>query len=146
MIAAIVCVDASLIVRFLADINPDSIYQQKWHQWQTKEYTLVAPTLLVYEVCNAFHRAVVAGHITREESEEFLDRAVNLGLIFYGDAELHPQAFEIAQRYSLPATYDAHYLALAERLGIELWTANRRLFNAVQSSLAWIKLLNAPKP
>ncbi|MDZ7960315.1 MAG: type II toxin-antitoxin system VapC family toxin [Aulosira sp. DedQUE10] len=128
-----VCVDASFIVRFLADISPDSVYQQKMYQWQTQGYTLVAPTLMIYEVCNAFHRAVVAGQITQDEGAELLDEAINLGVRFYGDAELHRQAFNIAQRYSLAATYDAHYLALAEQLGIELWTADRRLFNAVAS-------------
>ena len=66
---------------------------------------------------------------------------MNLGLRFFGDAELHRQALKIAQRYNLPATYDAHYLALAERLGIEFWTADRRLFNAVQSSLSWVNLV-----
>ncbi len=66
---------------------------------------------------------------------------MNLGLRFSGDAELHRQALKIAQRYNLPATYDAHYLALAERLGIEFWTADRRLFNAVRSSLSWVNLV-----
>ncbi len=61
MTTKMVCVDASFIVRFLADVAPDSAYQQKWHQWETEGCTLVAPTLLTYEVCNAFHRAIVAG-------------------------------------------------------------------------------------
>jgi predicted nucleic acid-binding protein len=136
-----VCVDASFIVRFLTDVTPDSIYQQKWDEWVTQEYTIVAPTLMVYEICNAFHRAVIAQQITPNEGEELLERAVNLGVRFYGDAQLHQQAFRMAQSYSLPATYDAHYLALAERLSIELWTADKRLFNAVKSSLSWVKLL-----
>ncbi|WP_414623644.1 type II toxin-antitoxin system VapC family toxin [Calothrix sp. CCY 0018] len=141
MTTATVCVDASLIVRFLTDGSPDSVYQQKWDEWETQEYTIVAPTLLVYEICNAFHRAVIAQQITSNEGEELLKRAVNLGVRFYGDAQLHQQAFKIAQRYSLPATYDAHYLALAERLSIELWTTDKRLFNGVKSSLSWVKLL-----
>ncbi len=60
----------------------------------------------------------------------------------YGDAELHQQAFDIAQRYALPATYDAHYLALAKRFNIELWTSDKHLFNAVQSALDWVKLVS----
>lgn len=61
----------------------------------------------------------------------------------YGDIQLHQQALKIATTYRLPATYDAHYLALAERLNIELWTADRRLFNAVHSSLIWVKMLES---
>jgi len=44
----------------------------------------------------------------------------------------HHRALEIASRLKLPATYDAHYLALVERLGVELVTADRRLFAAAR--------------
>lgn len=113
-----ICIDASFIVRFLTSSSTESIYQQYWSQWQTEWYNIVAPTLIIYEVCNAFHRASVAGQNTQEEAEQFLERALNLRPRFKGDAELHRQALKIAQRHNLPATYDAHYLALAERLGI----------------------------
>ncbi len=141
MTSAMICIDASFIVRYFTSSSTESIYQQYWSQWQTKGYNIVAPTLIIYEVCNAFHRASVAGQITQEEAEQFLERALNLGLRFSGDAELHRQALKIAQRHNLPATYDSHYLALAERLGIEFWTADRRLFNAVHSSLSWVNLV-----
>lgn len=36
-------------------------------------------------------------------------------------------ALDLAERLSLSATYDAHYLALAEWLGAEFWTADQRL-------------------
>ena len=141
MTTAMVCVDASFIVRFLTNASQNSIYQEKWDEWETQGYTIVAPTLLIYEICNAFNRAVVAQQITPQEGEKLLERAVNLGVRFYGDTQLHQQAFQIAQRYSLSATYDAHYLALTERLSIELWTTDKRLFNAVKSSLSWVKFL-----
>lgn len=136
-----VCIDANLVVFYLASNETNSVYQQKWTQWQTNNYTLVAPSLMMYEITNAFHRAVTAGQINRTEGENLLESALNLGIRFYGDAELHRQALTIAQTYNLPATYDAHYLALAQRLNIELWTADRRLFNSVQSSLSWVNLL-----
>ena len=95
----------------------------------------------MYEICNAFYRAALAGQITKEEADNLLENALNLGIIFYGDAQLHNQAIKIASEYNLPAAYDAHYLALAGRLGIELWTADQRLFNSVNSSLSWVKFL-----
>ena len=36
---------------------------------------------------------------------------------------------------------DAHYLALAQRLGAEFWTADRRLVQAVQATLPWVNLV-----
>jgi predicted nucleic acid-binding protein len=118
-----VCIDANFIVRYLGSNDSESIYRQKWQQWQVENYILVAPTLFMYEICNAFHRATIARQITPEEAEQLIEQALNLGIQFYGDAELHRKAFDIAQRYNLSATYDAHYLALADRLNIEFWTS-----------------------
>lgn len=30
MPTTIICLDASFVVRLLAEVNPDSVYQQKW--------------------------------------------------------------------------------------------------------------------
>jgi predicted nucleic acid-binding protein len=73
-----------------------------------------------------------------EEGAEALEAALALDIALYGDADLHRRALELAQRFSLPATHDAHYLALAERLGAEFWTADRRLTRAVQVTLPWV--------
>lgn len=47
-----------------------------------------------------------------------------------------------AHRFHLPATYDAHYLALAYREGCDFWTADTRLWNVVKSELKWVHLLS----
>ncbi|MEK7215578.1 MAG: type II toxin-antitoxin system VapC family toxin [Chloroflexota bacterium] len=55
--------------------------------------------------------------------------------------ELHQQALEIADRYRLRATYDAHYVALAQALECEPWTDDLRLMRALDdgaSPLRWI--------
>jgi predicted nucleic acid-binding protein len=137
----IVCLDASVIIRYLTSTDSQSIYQQSWNQWKSRGDILVAPTLIMYEIANAFHRAVIAGQLTSREAEAFLEQAFNLGLRLYGDSQLHREALKIAEQYSLRATYDAHYLALAQRLGINFWTADQRLYNTVNNSLNWVYLL-----
>jgi predicted nucleic acid-binding protein len=52
---------------------------------------------------------------------------------------LHQRALDLAERFSLPVAYDTHYLALAEQLGAEFWTADRKLVRAVQSALPWVR-------
>jgi predicted nucleic acid-binding protein len=50
-------------------------------------------------------------------------------------------AFAAACRLGLPAIYDAHYVALAEAAGGELWTDDRRLVRLVgdrSPRLRWI--------
>ncbi len=66
---------------------------------------------------------------------------MNLNITLYGDAELHRQALNLAKSLRLPASYDAHYLAPAQRLEVEFWTGDRRLVNSVQAVLPWANLV-----
>jgi len=52
----------------------------------------------------------------------------------------------MATRLNLPAAYDAYYLALAEMLGCEFWTADKKLCNTVKDSLPWVKFLGEYQP
>jgi len=136
-----VCVDASFVIRLLESASPDSIPVRLWVEWHEAERPVVAPTLLYYEITNALHRYVAHGMLSPQEAAELLDMALKLDLTLYGDAELHRRALKLAETLSLPAAYDAHYLALAERLGAEFWTADKRLMRAVQETMPWVRLL-----
>ena len=50
---------------------------------------------------------------------------------------------ELASQFKLPARYDAHYLALAEREQCEFWTADERLYNSVKDQLSWVRFMAA---
>ncbi|MCL1474318.1 type II toxin-antitoxin system VapC family toxin [Argonema antarcticum] len=141
MTSGIVCIDANFVVRMLTSSTPESPFDNLWLEWQASGYKPVAPTLIYYEVSNAFHRSAVARQILPEQAVRLMDAVLNLNITLYGDAELHREALNLAAQLRLPATYDAHYLALAQRLECEFWTADRRLFNAVQATLSWVNLV-----
>ncbi len=66
---------------------------------------------------------------------------MSLGLTLHDTPNLHVRALELASQLSQSATYDAQYLALAESLGCELWTADERFYRAASSgvdNLRWI--------
>jgi predicted nucleic acid-binding protein len=67
-----------------------------------------------------------------------------LNILFLEPVDFHIRAFDLANRLNRPAAYDTHYLALAEHLDCEFWTADERLTNAVKSTLPWVKLLSQP--
>jgi predicted nucleic acid-binding protein len=57
--------------------------------------------------------------------------------------DAHRDALRLARRLGLRSTYDAHYLALADDLDCEFWTADERLYNAVRERFPLIRWLGA---
>jgi len=103
-------------------------------------YSLIAPTLIFYEVNNVLHQYVRHGQLTSHEAEAAFQLSFNLNIVTMMDTNLHQRALQMAQMLQLPATYDAHYLALAERMGAEFWTLDGKLVNKVKSQLSWVNL------
>lgn len=137
-----VCVDAGCVVRLVAGEPSDrTSIQRAWDRWATEERLLVAPLLLRYEVTNALHRYGMAGERSPTLIGFALEAALLLPIRLHDEADLHARAIEFATRFSLPAAYDAHYLALADRLGAEFWTTDRKLTNAVRLALPWVHLV-----
>ena len=133
-----VCVDANIVVRVVAFPNHAAI-QTLWQRWIRQEQQIIAPALIFYEVTNALYQYQRQGMLTEEAVTIALNAVLALPIQIHGDAELHGKALDIARRYGLSATYDAHYVALAEHFGGELWTTDQRLVNHCQQD--WVKLV-----
>jgi predicted nucleic acid-binding protein len=131
------CIDANLVIRLVADPSDEAV-RRLWEQWDAEKWQLAAPTLLYYEVSNALYRYHKSGMMSMSSVQLALEAALSLPIHLYGDVDLHRRALVLADRFSLPATYDAHYLALAEWLGGEFWTADQTLVGAVQAALPWV--------
>lgn len=132
------CLDASVVIRLVS--NPSDVaLKQQFQVWQSNSQ-LAAPTLLFYELTNALYQQQRHGYLSPVAVKSALQTAQALPIQLYGDALLHPQALNLANQYSLPATYDAHYLALAQSLGAELWTTDKKLVNTIKEKLKWVQL------
>ncbi len=135
-----ICVDASFVVRLVLD-GADGPAATLWNRWLSEREEFAAPSLLGYEVTNALHRYRAAGHIDSNQCVAALDAALGLGVVLYEGADVHRRALALAARLQRPATYDTHYLAVAEKLGAPFWTADLRLYNAVRERLKWVHTL-----
>ena len=136
-----ICVDANVIIRLIV-VPTDTALQNHWEEWMLSETSIVAPSLLYYEIVNGFHQYVKQGKLDAQTHKSAMETAFSFDIKLVWDANLHRRAAELAQSFNLPATYDAHYLALAERLDIELWTTDAKLFNTVQTAgVNWVKLV-----
>ena len=137
-----VCVDASLVVHLAIGGKHADRVATLWAGWAHDEFVdIVAPGLLMYECANALHQLERAGILERGESDRALAAIQGLDIDFHEDFALSRQAREMARQFSLPATYDAHYLALAKRTNAHFYTLDKRLAAKLDGQLDFVKLI-----
>jgi len=108
--------------------------------WKRTGHDLYAPGLWIYEVTSALCKAVRFGGLTAGEAGRCLTQALNLGVrLVAADEEQVRAAYAWTLRLNRAAANDSFYLALAEGLQCELWTADQRLCNAVD--LPWVRFV-----
>ena len=136
-----VVVDASLAVKWLVEEDDTDKAHAALQSWVARDIARIAPHLMPFEVANALHRRVVRGELNVGDSTRMMARLLESRLEFHQPPGLHVRALQLASQLKQSAAYDAHYLALAESVGCELWTADERFYRAASSSvgnLRWI--------
>lgn len=138
-----VCVDASFVMRLLLGGPGGEKAEDLWGKWANSRVQAVAPGLIFYEITNALYRLAGGAATTFEEIAEFLDLALALEIHTVSEEFLHRKALLLARNCGLKSAYDAHYLALAQSLETDFWTADRRLANNVAEMFPWVRFLGA---
>jgi predicted nucleic acid-binding protein len=144
----VVVVDASLAIKWVL-AEPDSataiMLLNKWTNEGTK---IIAPALFAYEVTNIIYRRVVAKLLTYDEAMSALTDLFSIGvsLRFSRYQDVSITAMRLAQHFDQPASYDSHYLALAQQKNCKYWTSDTRLWNAVKGKLDWVHTLGDYQP
>jgi len=134
-----VVVDASFVVRLVMAGDPAVEPLVTWKRFLSKGIHVAAPALLFYEVGNALFKYLRHGMKT-EDIMFALDVALGLGIEPVEDRSLHSEAVSIALVLGLPSAYDSHYLAVARRLGCDLWTYDRKLVERASPRFPWVRL------
>ncbi len=122
-----VVVDASLVFKWLVKEELTEEATSLRRSWVERDVTLIAPYFILAEVTNILHRRVVKGEITLQTGTDLIDKLIDMDIQLVETHHLHRRALELASQLNHGAAYDSHYLALAETLGCDLWTADQRL-------------------
>jgi predicted nucleic acid-binding protein len=140
-----IVIDANLCVALIVPLAYSAAAARKWRSWESARVSLYAPTLWEYEIVSALRKAMVAGMINPDKTESALQRLFILGVeVVSPDVELHRSALQWSERIMQPVAYDAQYLALAESLQADLWTADKRLIDALKDHhLTWLHWIGA---
>jgi predicted nucleic acid-binding protein len=138
-----VVVDASLLIKLWVPEERSQDALRLRREWADSGVDRFAPSLVDYEIVAALNRKFVSGALSAERVEFALELAFQDPIQIVDNNDLHRDALRLARRLGLRSTYDAHYLALADDLDCEFWTADERLYNTVRERFPLIRWLGA---
>jgi predicted nucleic acid-binding protein len=142
-VSGVVVVDASLAVKWLVrEVHSDKA-DALARSWAREEVYPMAPYLMPVEVANALYKRVKREEISLAEATSLLDGLLSTRIELREPAGVHVKAMELTAELKQDAVYDAHYLALAEALNCELWTADERFYRAAISGHTQVKWLGS---
>jgi predicted nucleic acid-binding protein len=108
---------------------------EKIYQWAMDDIDMAAPSLWEYEIVSVLRKYASAEIMDKDYVFKALDQIFSLNVSsIKSTLEGHRNALRWAERLSDYVAYDAQYLALAEQLEAEYWTADRRLVQAAQNA------------
>ncbi len=137
-----VVVDANILIAFgLADEPLHTQANQILSAWKTAGESLTAPRLFRSEITAVVRKVVYQQRMTPEQGRNLLAQFLIYPVEFHEDDALLKEAYELAVRFNRPRAYDTQYMALAERLNCEFWTADERLVHSTQMQFSHIRWL-----
>lgn len=135
----LVVVDASLAAKWAI---PEPYTEQAFalaERWSNEGAHLIAPCLILAEITNAIYKRVQRREMDLHTGQQAMRTVLEFGIEIREEPGLQDRALALAYELKMPATYDAHYLALAEKYGCNLWTGDKKLYNATKNTLPWVK-------
>lgn len=114
-------------------------------EWLQMGYRIIAPTLWIAEATSVIRRLAYHKIILPSEGQIAIDDLFVLSVEFIRlDQQLCQQAWRWAEKLQQSRLYDSFYVALAEQHQATLWTADKRLVNALQQHhVDWVHNISA---
>lgn len=130
-------VDASVVVKWVVP----EVLSDEAAQLLAGDEELIAPDLLEVEAANALWKKTMRRELSGREADRALELMHESGLVLRPTGPLLPRAVAIARRLAHPV-YDCVYLALAEREGAPLVTADDRLTSRLRSRKVGVRIVD----
>jgi predicted nucleic acid-binding protein len=130
-----------VLLKLLLPEEQSDAVRRLWGKWVGEDTRITAPFLLAYEVTSVLRNKVFRGELPSEAGEAafvaFRTQEISL---------LHPEGIEektwaLARQWNLPTGYDAAYLALAELLDYECWTADRKFAATLRKKVPRLRFI-----
>ncbi|MEK7399446.1 MAG: type II toxin-antitoxin system VapC family toxin [Candidatus Poribacteria bacterium] len=138
------CIDASVAVKW---VLRDEMWRKKARRLLYDSImlniSLIAPPLFEYETDSVLQERLYFGKLTVTEADTAIEKLNSIGVQIVNETNMIKCARDIARCFNQTKIYDSAYAALAQIRGCEFWTADKVFYDAVKSTLPFIKYLTA---
>jgi predicted nucleic acid-binding protein len=128
-----IVIDANITVALFVNLPYSSQAERLFRLWRRQDIELFAPGLWPAEVISALRKVVTAGQMGSDDARLALASLERFPVqVIVPDAALMDSSLLWAEKLNQTVAYDAQYIALAESLAAEFWTADQRLIRSLQ--------------
>ncbi|MBI2266710.1 MAG: type II toxin-antitoxin system VapC family toxin [Armatimonadetes bacterium] len=139
-----ICIDASLALIWLLPAQFDEKADALREKWDNENQRIISAPLFNAEVTSVLREQVYFKRLLPEDGKEAFEIFLSMGVEIAKDSPgLQRKAWQLANKFNRPKTYDMQYLALAEIKDCEFWTADKKLFNALGNKAPRLKYVGA---
>ena len=136
-----VVVDASIAVKWAVAEEGSEGARTLLRSWLAAGIQPVAPSWFTCEIANILHRKALVGDLSFADALDAYDDILAFTTILSESVTDGRRAMYIARQIAQRQSYDAQYLALAERIGAEYWTDDRRFVASAAEAFPAVKRL-----
>ncbi|HEY7033167.1 MAG TPA: type II toxin-antitoxin system VapC family toxin [Thermomicrobiales bacterium] len=134
-----VVVDSSLAIKwlFIEDQSTEAIAQLR--DWVSQGVERLVPSWFMCELANVVYQRVRQRIQPLQDAQANFRDIVRFVRILDAEPGVSLRALQLAHDLGQGATYDTHYLSLAEQLDCDLWTADEHFWRAAISTHGRVK-------
>lgn len=137
-----VVVDANILIKRVIPEKLSDLACALLNQFRQDQVQMIAPAFFLAEVDSILRKKVIATkELTAAQAQISWE---DIQLIPVKPMEMTPLrawAWEISIKLRQAHVYDAVYLALAESVGCDFWTADEKLIKATKTKFSFVKSL-----
>ena len=128
-----IVVDANITVALFVNLPYSAQAERLFRSWRAQDVHLSAPALWPAEVVSVLRKMVSVGQMDSDDARLALASLERFPIqVVLPDSSLLDLSLVWAGRLNQIVAYDAQYVALAENLSAQFWTADQRLINSLQ--------------
>jgi predicted nucleic acid-binding protein len=141
-------IDANFAVRWGLPDETDPQAESLLDRAVSGQDEVIAPPHFRAEVLSTFYQTMREGRFSAEDALEGMKLILNAPVIVEEPPDLYQRALELGIRYNIGGgqSYDLIYLALAEILGLPLWTGDARFYRSLRPTPPRVRLVPSTRP